>query len=49
EDHTTHLVIHGILHLLGYDHDRDQDATLMEGLEKQILGNMGVADPYRGE
>jgi probable rRNA maturation factor len=49
KDHATHLVIHGILHLLGYDHDRDQDATLMEGLEKQILGNMGVANPYRGE
>lgn len=48
-DHTTHLVIHGILHLLGYDHDRDLDATLMEGLESRILGNMGVADPYRAE
>lgn len=46
-DHTTHLIVHGILHLLGYDHDRDQDATLMEGLESRILGNMGVADPYR--
>lgn len=46
-DHATHLIVHGILHLLGYDHDRDQDATLMEGLEKQILGNMGLADPYR--
>ena len=46
-DHTTHLVVHGILHLLGYDHDRDLDATLMEGLESRILGNMGVADPYR--
>lgn len=47
--HTTHLIVHGILHLLGYDHDRDQDATLMEGLESQILGNMGLADPYRDE
>lgn len=46
-DHTTHLLVHGILHLLGYDHDRDQDATLMEGLETCILGNMGLADPYR--
>lgn len=46
-DHTTHLIVHGILHLLGYDHDRDQDATLMEGLESQILGNMGLSDPYR--
>ncbi len=46
-DHTTHLIVHGILHLLGYDHDRDLDATLMEGLESRILGNMGLADPYR--
>ena len=46
-DHSTHLVVHGILHLLGYDHDRDLDATLMEGLESAILGNMGMTDPYR--
>lgn len=46
-DHVTHLIVHGILHLLGYDHDRDLDATLMEGLESVILGNMGLADPYR--
>ncbi|MDU8925992.1 rRNA maturation RNase YbeY [Alisedimentitalea sp. MJ-SS2] len=46
-DHTTHLVVHGILHLLGYDHERDRDATLMEGLETVILGKLGVADPYR--
>lgn len=46
-DHTTHLIVHGVLHLLGYDHERDADATLMEGLETQILGNMGIADPYR--
>jgi len=48
-DHTTHLIVHGILHLLGYDHERDQDATLMEGLESVILGNMGLDDPYKGE
>ncbi len=47
KEHTTHLIVHGILHLLGYDHDRDLDATLMEGLESTILGNMGLADPYR--
>lgn len=47
EDHVTHLLIHGILHLLGYDHIRDQDATLMETLETKILGKMGIADPYR--
>lgn len=46
-DHTTHLIVHGVLHLLGYDHERDVDATLMEGLETLILGNMGLADPYR--
>ena len=47
--HTTHLVIHGILHLLGYDHERDRDATLMEGLETDILGKLGIADPYRDQ
>jgi probable rRNA maturation factor len=45
-DHVTHLVVHGVLHLLGYDHIRDPDATLMEGLETRILGKMGVSDPY---
>ncbi len=47
-DHVTHLIVHGVLHLLGYDHVRDRDATLMEGIETQILGKMGIADPYRG-
>lgn len=47
-DHTTHLIIHGVLHLLGYDHVRGRDATLMEGLETEILGKMGIADPYIG-
>lgn len=47
DDHVTHLLIHGILHLLGYDHIRDRDATLMETLETKILGKMGIADPYR--
>jgi probable rRNA maturation factor len=46
-DHVTHLMVHGVLHLLGYDHIRDKDATLMEGLEAVILGKMGIADPYR--
>lgn len=46
-DHVTHLVVHGVLHLLGYDHIRDQDATLMERLETEILGNMGLRDPYK--
>jgi probable rRNA maturation factor len=44
--HTTHLIVHSTLHLLGFDHDRDLDATLMERLEVEILGNLGLADPY---
>ncbi|WP_170416884.1 rRNA maturation RNase YbeY [Ruegeria atlantica] len=46
DDHVTHLIVHGTLHLLGYDHIRDPDATLMEGLEVEILGKMGIDDPY---
>lgn len=45
-DHVTHLVVHGMLHLLGYDHIRDPDATLMEGVEVEILGKLGIDDPY---
>lgn len=45
-DHASHLVVHGLLHLLGYDHERDADATLMERLETEILGTMGIDDPY---
>ena len=45
-DHVTHLIVHGTLHLLGYDHVEDEDATLMEGLEVQILASLGVCDPY---
>lgn len=47
EAHVTHLIIHGVLHLLGYDHIRDPDATLMEQLEVDILGKLGHDDPYR--
>ncbi len=46
QDHVTHLIVHGVLHLLGYDHIRDRDATLMEELEARILGTMGIDDPY---
>ncbi len=45
-DHFTHLVVHGFLHILGYDHIEDADALVMEGLETQILASLGIADPY---
>ena len=45
-DHVSHLVVHAVLHLLGYDHVDDEDATLMEGLEVRILASLGVSDPY---
>ena len=45
-DHVTHLLVHGTLHLLGYDHIRDEDATLMEATEVAILGKLGLPDPY---
>lgn len=45
-DHVTHLVVHGLLHLLGYDHIRDGDAALMEATEVRILARMGLSDPY---
>ncbi|MEP5757761.1 MAG: rRNA maturation RNase YbeY [Litoreibacter sp.] len=46
EDHVLHLLIHGTLHLLGYDHIEEEDATLMEGLETSVLAKLGKADPY---
>jgi len=46
EDHLTHLVVHSVLHLLGYDHETDADAHLMETTETAILSGMGLADPY---
>ena len=45
-DHVTHLVIHGLLHCLGYDHIREGDAALMEGAEVRILATLGLSDPY---
>lgn len=45
-DHVTHLIVHAVLHLLGYDHENDPDALLMEGIETEILGKMGLPDPY---
>ena len=46
-DHVRHLVIHGVLHLLGFDHEDTQEAEVMEGLETTILAGLGVPDPYR--
>lgn len=46
KNHFTHLLVHGILHLLGYDHIEDEDALEMESLEKEILAKMGIEDPY---
>jgi probable rRNA maturation factor len=45
-DHVTHLVVHGVLHLLGFDHVDDADAARMEGLEVRILASLGLSDPY---
>ena len=45
-DHAAHLVVHGVLHLLGYDHETDAEAGVMEPLESEILAGLGIADPY---
>ena len=45
-DHVTHLIVHGTLHLLGYDHEDDADAELMEATEARILARLGLSDPY---
>ncbi|MCV6595873.1 MAG: rRNA maturation RNase YbeY [Mangrovicoccus sp.] len=45
-DHMRHLIVHGVLHLLGYDHETDQDAALMEGLEVKIMAQLGLPDPF---
>ncbi|HTQ99409.1 MAG TPA: rRNA maturation RNase YbeY [Candidatus Acidoferrum sp.] len=46
-DHWAHLVVHGVLHLLGYDHEHDKDASKMETLEIRILATLGIKDPYQ--
>lgn len=48
DHHMQHLVVHGLLHLLGYDHATDEEARAMEGLEVRILARLGVVDPYAG-
>ena len=45
-DHASHLLVHAVLHLMGYDHDDEAAAALMEGAETTILGAMGLPDPY---
>lgn len=45
-DHLCHLVVHGVLHLLGYDHDDDREAEEMEMLERRALATLGIGDPY---
>jgi len=46
--HYAHLVVHGVLHLQGHDHERKSDARVMESLEKEIVMRLGYADPYLG-
>lgn len=48
-DHLSHLVVHGVLHLLGRDHEDDAEAEEMEAEEREILAQIGVADPYIAE
>ena len=45
--HWSHLIVHGTLHLLGYDHQSDEQAEAMESLERNILHNLGFPDPYQ--
>ena len=45
-DHFAHLTIHGVLHLLGYDHENERQANIMEGIEVQLLKNIGIENPY---
>jgi len=49
EDHVSHLVVHGVLHLLGFDHLNEDEAGKMEDLERDALASIGIADPYAGD
>ncbi|MGY5807068.1 rRNA maturation RNase YbeY [Rhizobium sp. LEGMi198b] len=49
DDHLTHLMVHGFLHLFGYDHMNNSEAEIMEGLETRILAELGLSDPYAGQ
>ncbi len=44
--HVSHLIVHGLLHLLGYDHETDHDADQMENIERAALARIGISDPY---
>jgi probable rRNA maturation factor len=46
DHHLSHLAVHGFLHLIGYDHEKDDDAETMESLEQEILAQLGIPDPY---
>jgi probable rRNA maturation factor len=46
DHHLSHLAVHGFLHLIGYDHEKDDDAEAMENLEQKILAQLGIPDPY---
>lgn len=46
EDHAIHLIVHGTLHLIGFDHIDDADATIMEGVEVKALASLGIGNPY---
>lgn len=46
-EHLSHLIVHGVLHLFGYDHQIDEEAEEMEGLETRILARLGIPDPYQ--
>jgi probable rRNA maturation factor len=48
-DHLSHLTVHGVLHLAGYDHQTDDEAEAMEELERRLLAALGVSDPYATE
>ena len=46
DHHLSHLAVHGFLHLIGYDHEKDDDAEAMESLEREVLAQLGIPDPY---
>jgi probable rRNA maturation factor len=45
--HLSHLIVHGVLHLLGYDHESAAEARRMEAIERKVLAGLGIPDPYR--